>query len=167
MAGQPIGAASDLAAAGRLWLSGRPLEAGRALTALIPPEARPRWAGRIVAWAATRSKIGPLPAVQALVAATARAATPDEASAVRDALLAALRHEERSGRFNSLREAVLALALNAARLLVAATAPDPPDPREGWWFVASLKCVGDELDADFAADAWSLLSRFAGCDPDE
>lgn len=94
---QPNDSKSDLAAVEQLWLSGRPLEAGRALTALIPPAARPRWAGRSVAWATVRSKVGPFPEVLALVTATERANTPAETVAVRDVLLAALHQEERSG----------------------------------------------------------------------
>lgn len=62
---------------------------------------------------------------------------------------------------------MLTLALNAARLLIATTAPGPPDPREGWWFVASLKCVGNELDTDFATAAWPLLSQFAESEPSD
>ncbi len=146
-----------LAVAGRLWLGGRPLEAGKALTALVPPDARPAWAGRIVAWATARARMTAFPEIAVLVAATERAVTVAEATAVRDALAATLEREQESGRFDSLREAVLILALNAARLLVAAHGDSPPDPHEGWWFVASLKCVGDELDEAFAADAWPLL----------
>ncbi len=150
-----------LATAGRFWLGGRPLEAGKALTAIVPPAARPVWAGRIVAWATARAKMTAFPEIAALVAATERAVTAVEATAVRDALAATLAREQGSGRFDSLREATLILALNAAHLLVAAEDEAPPDPREGWWFVASLKCVGDELDADFAKDAWPLLREFA------
>ena len=153
-------AADALAAAGRLWLGGRPLEAGKALTAIVPPAARPAWAGRIVAWTMARAKMTAFPEIAALVAATARPITAAEATAVRDALAATLAREQTSGRFNSLREAVLILALNAAHLLVAAHNTAPPDPHEGWWFVASLKCVGDELDEDFARDAWPLLREF-------
>lgn len=149
-----------LAAAGRLWLGGRPLEAGKALTALVPPAARPAWAGRIVAWAMARAKVTAFPEIAALVAATERPVSAAEATAVRDAVAATLSREQSSGRFDSLREAILILALNAAHLLVAAHSAAPPDPREGWWFVASLKCVGDELDEDFAKDAWPLLRDF-------
>ena len=149
-----------LAAAGRLWLGGRPLEAGRALTAIVPPAARPAWAGRIVAWATARARVTAFPEIAALVAATEHPASAAEANAVRDALAATLAREQRSGRFNSLREALLILALNAAQLLVAAHSDAPPDPRQGWWFVASLKCVGDELDDNFTADAWPLLREF-------
>jgi hypothetical protein len=96
-----------------------------------------------------------------LVAATERPDTvAAEATAMRDALAATLAREQASGRFNSLREAVLILALNAAQLLIAAHNDTPPDPREGWWFVASLKCVGDELDEEFAKDAWPLFRNF-------
>ena len=67
---------------------------------------------------------------------------------------------QQSGRFDSLHEALLTLAANAARLLVAATAPlESADPKESWWFVASLKCVGDELDDGFAAEAWKRLRQ--------
>ncbi len=150
-----------LAAAGRLWLGGRPLEAGKALTALVPPVARPAWAGRIVAWATARAKVAAFPEIAALVAATERPTSAAEATALRDTLAATLTREQGSGRFDSLREAVLILALNAAHLLVAAHSTAPPDQRESWWFVASLKCVGDELDDDFAQDAWPLLREFA------
>lgn len=150
---------ADLAAVERLWMAGRPLEAGRALTLLVPLAARPRWAGRIVAWAYGRSKRRPEPAVVALIAATAQTTAREEAVAQRGAVAALLAQTERTGQFDSLHEALLTLALNAARLLLAATSPEPPDPREGWWFVASLKCVGDELDDDFAADAWKLLAQ--------
>jgi len=149
-----------LAAAGRLWLGGRPLEAGKALTAIVPPAARPAWAGRIVAWATARAKVAAFPEIAALVAATERPVSAAEATALRDTLAATLAREQRSGRFDSLREAILILALNAAHLLVATHNDAPPDPHEGWWFVASLKCVGDELDDDFAADAWPLLHQF-------
>ncbi len=153
-------AADALAAAGRLWLGGRPLEAGKALTVIVSPAARPAWAGRIVAWATARAKVTAFPEIAALVATTARPITTAEATAARDTLAATLAREQTSGRFNSLREAILILALNAAHLLVAAHNTAPPDPHEGWWFVASLKCVGDELDDDFAVDAWPLLRQF-------
>lgn len=149
----------EIEEAGQLWATGRPLEAGRALTALVPPAARPRWAGRVLAWAYARSRIPPVPEVEALITALQQPVTPEEAVARRDAVAAVLEREEQSGRFNSLREAVLALALNAARLLVAATTPGEPDPKEGWWFVASLKCVGDELDEGFGAEAWEFLRQ--------
>jgi len=155
-----------LAAAGRRWLGGRPLEAGKALTALVPPAARPAWAGRIVAWATARAKVTAFPEIAALVAATERAVTAAEATAVRDALETTLAREQASGRFDSLREAILILALNAAHLLVAAYSDAPPDPHEGWWFVASLKCVGDELDDAFATDAWPLLMHPNGASGD-
>jgi len=150
-----------LAAAGRLWLGGRPLEAGKALTAIVPPAVHPAWAGRIVAWATARAKGMAFPEIAALVAATERPVSAAEATALRDTLAATLAREQRSGRFDSLREAILILALNAAHLLVAAHSAAPPDQREGWWFVASLKCVGDELGDDFAQDAWPLLREFA------
>jgi len=149
-----------LAAAGRLWLGGRPLEAGKALTAIVPPAVRPAWAGRIVAWATARAKVTAIPEIAALVAATERPVSAAEATALRDTLATTLAREQWSGRFDSMREAVLILALNAAHLLVAAHSAAPPDPREGWWFVASLKCVGDELDDDFAEEAWPLLREF-------
>ena len=152
---------SDLTAAGQLWISGRPLEAGRALTALVPPQARPRWAARIVAWAYQRGRRQPEPEVVALVMALADGATGEEAIAQRDAIAALLARVEQSGQFDSLHEALLTLAANAARLLVAATVPDSADPKEGWWFVASLKCVGDELDDGFAAEAWKRLRQIA------
>ena len=159
MADSHSAAAPDIATAEHLWMGGRPLEAGRALTLLVPPAARPRWAGRIVAWAYQRSKRRPEPAVVALIAATAQPTTRAGAVAHRDAVAAILAQTERTGRFDSLHEALLTLALNAARLLLAATSPEPPDPKEGWWFVASLKCVGDELDDGFAAEAWRLLEQ--------
>jgi hypothetical protein len=145
--------------AGRLWATGRPLEAGRALTALVPPAERPRWAGRVLAWAYTRSRIPPAAEVETLITALRQRVTPAEAVALRDGVAAVLGREEQSGRFDSLREAVLTLALNAARLLVAATAPDESDPKIGWWFVASLKCVSDELDEAFGAEAWEVLRQ--------
>ena len=145
--------------AGRLWATGRPLEAGRALTALVVPVERPRWAGRVLDWAYARSGIPPVPEIEALVAASRRAVTPAEAVALRAAIAGEMDRAERSGRFDSLHEAVLGLALNAARLLVAATSPDQADPKAGWWFVASLKCVGDELDEGFGAEAWDVLSQ--------
>ena len=154
-------ASTDLAAAGRLWASSHPLEAGRALTALIPTETRPRWAGRIVAWAYQRSRRKPEPEILALVVATTKAATHEEASARRDAVAAILARVQQSGRFDSLHEALLTLALNAARLLVAAAAPESADPKESWWFVASLKCVGDELDEGFTTEAWKRLRQIA------
>jgi hypothetical protein len=144
--------------AARLWLTGRPLEAGRALTALVPPAERPRWAGRVLAWAYARSGIAPVPEIEDLLAALQRPATPDEATALHTAISEALAREEESGRFDSLREAVLTLALNAARLLLATTGSDQPDPKTGWWFVASLKCVGDVLDEGFGAEAGDALS---------
>lgn len=147
----------DLAAAKGLWLGGRPLEAGRALATLVPEGERPAWAGRVLAWAYARSKVAPDPAVAAVIAAASDGAH-DAAHAL--ALIeAALEREQHSGRFNSLREAVLTLARNAAQLLPGAL-PDPPDPRLAWWFVASLKCVGDELEDTFAAEAWPHLARF-------
>ena len=154
-----------LAAAGRLWLGGRPLEGGKALTAIVPPTARPAWAGRIVAWATARARVTAFPEIAALVATTEHPIGAAEADTVRDDLAATLAQEQESGRFDSLREAILILALNAAHLLVAAHDDSPPDPREGWWFVASLKCVGDELDDDFATDAWPLLRNFEGGEP--
>lgn len=91
------------------------------------------------------------PEIAALVAATA----------VRDALATTLAREQGSGRFDSLREATPILALNAAHISSSPThSAAPPDPRKRWWFVASLKCVGDELDDDFAKDAWPLLRDF-------
>lgn len=152
---------AELAAAGQLWASGRPLEAGRALIALVLPDARPRWAGRIVAWAYQRSRRQPEPEVVALVMALADGTTGEEAIAHHDAVAAILARVEQSGRFDSLHEALLALALNAARLLVAAASLESVDPKEGWWFVASLKCVGDELDEGFAAEAWKRLRQIA------
>src|SRR5436305_15198269 len=107
--------------AARLWLTGRPLEAGRALTALVSPAERPRWAGRVLAWAYARSGIAPVPAIEDLLAALQRPATPAEATALHTAISEVLAREEESGRFDSLREAVLTLALNAARLLLATT----------------------------------------------
>ena len=158
---RPSTTPSDLAAVKHLWTGGRPLEAGRALTALVPPAARPRWAGRIVAWAYQRGRRQPEPEVVALVMALANGATEEEAIAHRDAIAAILAGVEQSGRFDSLHEALLTLVLNAARLLVAAAAPASADPKEGWWFVASLKCVGDELDDGFAVEAWKRLRQIA------
>ena len=152
---------ASIEAAGQLWATGRPLEAGRALTALVAPADRPRWAGRILGWAYARSGIPAAPEVEALIAATRHPVTPDEAVALRDTIATALARAEGSGRFDSLREAVLGLALNAARLLEAATLPDREDPRVGWWFVAGLKCVGDELEEGFGAEAWDHLSQLA------
>jgi len=158
------GAASQaLAEAGRLWLAGRPLEAGRLLTTLVTPEARPRWAGRVLAWAYARSRIARSPEVEAIVALAASPTgagldTARAAHAAIEAIEAALLRAERSGRFDSLQEAVLTLARNAMRLLPG-LAPEPPDQRTGWWFVASLKCVGDELDDAFAAEAWVVLAQ--------
>ncbi len=152
---------TELTAARQLWTSGRPLEAGRALTALVPPQTRPRWAGRIVAWAYQRGRRKPEPEVMALIMALADGATAQEAIAQRDAIAAILAVVEQSGRFDSLHEALLTLALNAARLLVAAASPESADPKECWWFVASLKCVGDELDDGFAAEAWKRLRQIA------
>jgi hypothetical protein len=151
----------DLAATEALWKGRRPLEAGRALTALVPPAARPRWAGRIVAWAYRRSGRKPEPAIVALLAALGE--PDDQAAAVehRDTVAALLAQTERNGRFDSLHEALLTLALNAARLLVASQASTSPDPKEGWWFVASLKCVADELDESFRAEAWDYLRQIA------
>ena len=146
-----------LAAAEELWLSGRPLEAGRALAALVPESGRPAWAGRVLAWAYTRSKIAPEPAVMAVIAAAGEGA--DNAAHALALIDEALTREERSGRFDSLREAVLTLARTAAQLLPGAL-PDTPDPRLTWWFVASLKCVGDELEETFAAEAWPVLACF-------
>jgi hypothetical protein len=149
----------DLAAIEALWKGRRPLEAGRALTALVPPAARPRWAGRIVAWAYRRSRRKPEPPIVALLAALEE--PRDRAMAVkhRDAVAALLAQTERNGRFDSLHEALLTLALNAARLLVADETATPPDPKEGWWFVASLKCVADEFDESFIDEAWHYLRQ--------
>jgi hypothetical protein len=135
------------------------LEAGKALAVLVPEDERVRWAGRVLAWAYERSRIAAEPAVAAVVAATQRPTTPEEATAMLQAIEEALERAERSGRFDSLHEAVLTLARNAARLIPGAT-PEPPDPRLAWWFVASLKCVGDELDECFAAEAWPVLARW-------
>jgi hypothetical protein len=159
MGDENLTAPSPLEAARQLWTSGRPLEAGRALTVLVSPQARPRWAGRIVAWAYQRGRSQPEPEVVALVMALANGAMGEEAIAHRDAIAAILTRVEQSGRFDSLHEALLTLALNAARLLVAAAAPEAADPKEGWWFVASLKCVGNELDDGFAAEAWKRLRQ--------
>ena len=161
MTDTPITTSTDLTAARQLWTGGRPLEAGRALTALIPVEVRPRWAGRIVAWAYQRSRRKSEPEIMALVMALAAGANREEAVAHRDTVAAILARVEQSGRFDSLHEALLTLALNAARLLVAAAAPEAADPQEGWWFVASLKCVGDELDEGFAVEAWKRLRQIA------
>lgn len=151
----------------RLWATGRPLEAGRALTALVAPAMRPRWASRVLTWAYKRSGIPAIPEIEALLAAIERPVSPDEAIALRDTIAAALDRAEHSGRFDSLHEAVLAHALNAARLLVAASAPDQADLRVGWWFVASLKCIGDEMDEGFGAEAWDVLRRVDGAgDPE-
>lgn len=146
--------------AGRLWLAGRPLEAGRLLTTLVTPEARPHWAGRVLAWAYARSRIARVPAVDTIVALAAgpAGAGVDATRAAHAAIEAALLRAERSGRFDSLQEAVLTLARNAVRLLPG-PAPEPLDQRAGWWFVASLKCVGDELDDAFAAEAWAVLAQ--------
>jgi hypothetical protein len=149
----------DIADAARLWMTGRPLEAGRALTALVPPADRPRWAGQVLAWAYPRSGISPVPAIDDLLAALQRPVPPDEAAALQAAIAEVLAREEESGRFDSLREAVLTLALNAARLLLATTGTDHPDPKTGWWFVASLKCVGDVLDEGFGPEAWETLGQ--------
>ena len=148
-------ARDEVAAARGLWLGGRPLEAGRALAAIVPVEERAAWAGRVVAWAHRRSGVGPLVAVGLVIAAAGGQADGGAASA---AITAALGREQRSGRFDSLREAVLTLAHNAALLLPGA-AGGASDPRLAWWFVASLKCVGDELGAGFAAEAWPILAR--------
>ena len=150
---------SALAAIEALWLSGRPLEAGRALTALIPPEMRPRWAASIVRHAYGSSRRHPEQQVVDLLAALTDDVDSETAAARRDAVAALLNQVEHNGRFDSLHEALLTLALNAARLLVAATADTPPEPKEGWWFVASLKCVADELDDTFMAEAWDQLRR--------
>ncbi|HEY8602500.1 MAG TPA: hypothetical protein VIL85_29020 [Thermomicrobiales bacterium] len=152
-------AITDLAVAEQLWIGGRPLEAGRALTALIPNGARPRWAGQIVAWAYRRARRQPEAEVVALVTALADGATREEAIRHRDAIAAILERVQQSGRFDSLHEALVTLALNASRLLVAAPSPESTDPKEGWWFVASLKCVGDELDDGFAVEAWERLRQ--------
>ncbi len=161
MTDNPMTTSTKFTVARQLWTSGRPLEAGRALTALIPIEVRPRWAGRIVAWAYQRSRRKPEPEVMALIMALANGTSSEKAIAHRDTVAAILAVVEQSGRFDSLHEALLTLALNAARLLVAAAAPTSVDPKEGWWFVASLKCVGDELDDGFAAEAWKRLRQIA------
>ena len=151
----------DLATIETLWKGRRPLETGRALMALVPPAARPRWAGRIVAWAYRRSGREPEPPIVALLAAMGGPPGQSAAVAHRDAIAALLAQTERNGRFDSLHEALLTLALKAASLLVAAQATTPPDPQEGWWFVASLKCVADELDESFLTEAWDYLRQFA------
>jgi hypothetical protein len=161
MTDTPLTTPTELTTARQLWTSGRPLEAGRALTALIPIEVRPRWAGRIVAWAYQRSRRKPEPEVMALIMVLANGTSSEKAIAHRDTVAAILAVVEQSGRFDSLHEALLTLALNAARLLVAAAAPTSADPKEGWWFVASLKCVGDELDDGFAAETWKRLRQIA------
>ncbi len=153
---------AGLAEAERLWLAGRPLEAGRVLWALVPEAHRARWAGRVLAWVREQSTLpadldGPQ-AVAAVLAATLGAAEPDEAAAAYREVDTALRRAEASGRFNSLEEAVLALARNAARLVPGAVA-EALEPSAGWWFVASLKCVGDEFGPQFAAEAWPVLAR--------
>jgi hypothetical protein len=155
-----------LAEAKRLWLGGRPLEAGRALAALVPERERMRWAGRVLAWAYRRSGIGSEPAVDGVIAAALGMSGVDGEAAFA-AIEEALGRAEGDGRFDSLREAVLTLARNAARLVPGAVA-EPSDPRVAWWFVASLKCVGDELEEGFAAEAWPVLAGFGdrlGTDP--
>ena len=151
-----------LAQAEQLWLGGRPLEAGRVLWGLVPEAHRARWAGRVLAWVRQQSTLpadlGGPQAVAAVIAATLGAAAPDEAAVAYREIDAALRRAEASGRFNSLEEAVLALARNAARLVPGAV-EDAPAPSAGWWFVASLKCVGDELGPQFASEAWPVLAR--------
>ncbi len=161
MTDNPMTTSTELTVARQLWTSGRPLEAGRALTALIPVASRPRWAGRILAWAYQHSRRKPEPEIMALVMALADGASREEAVAHRDAVTAILAVVEQAGRFDSLHEALLTLALNAARLLVAAASPEAANPKECWWFVASLKCVGDELDDGFAAEAWKRLRQIA------
>jgi hypothetical protein len=96
------------------------------------------------------------PAVEGVIAATQGESAAAEA--YRE-IEAALERAERDGRFDSLRESVLTLARNAARLVPGAT-PEPADERVAWWFVASLKCVADELDEEFTAEAWPVLARF-------
>jgi hypothetical protein len=96
--------------------------------------------------------------VTAVVAVTQGLTTPEEAAMAFRTIEEALERAERSGRFGSLREAVLTLARNAAQL-IPGVAPDPPDARLMWWFVASLQCVGDELEESFAAEAWPVLAR--------
>jgi hypothetical protein len=150
---------AQLTEAERMWLGGRPLEAGRALAALVPENERVRWAGRVLTWAFERSRIAAEPAVAAVIAATQEPTSPEDAATVFRAIEEALERAERSGRFDSLHEAVLTLARNAARIIPGA-APEPPDPRLAWWFVASLKCVGDELEEEFAAEAWPVLARW-------
>lgn len=150
---------ATLAEAEGLWRGGRPLAAGRALAALVPEGERARWAGRVLAWAYGRSGAGVEPAVEGVIAAAAGDEGADGAAAFGE-IEAALRRAEGDGRFDSLRESVLTLARNAARLVPGAV-PEPEDPRVAWWFVASLKCVGDELDEGFAAEAWPVLAGFA------
>jgi hypothetical protein len=149
---------ATLEEAARLWAAGRPLEAGRLLTSLVRPENRPRWAGRVLAWAYARGGVARMPEVEAVIAATAEGAGGERAAEVYAAIDAAFRREERSGRFDSLREAILTLARNAAGLLPDATRGGP-EPQTGWWFVAGVKCVGDVADERFTADAWPVLAR--------
>lgn len=149
--------AAALAEAARLWHGGRPLAAGKRLWPLVPPADRARWAARVLAWAYAESGLPPgwwgHAAVAAVIAASAGAG--DDAGVADAEVDAALRRAETSGRFDSREEAVLALARNAARLLPGAAASDP---RAGWWFVASLKRVADEVGPGLIAGAWPLLA---------
>jgi hypothetical protein len=130
------------------------------LAGLVPMGERARWAGRVLAWAYRRSGVGVEPAVEGVIAAAAGVGELGGAEAF-GAIEAALERAEGDGRFASLRESVLTLARNAARLVPGAV-PEPDDPRVVWWFVASLKCVGDELEEGFAAEAWPVLAGGGG-----
>jgi len=145
------------------WQSGHQLHAGCILYERVPRELRPVWAASVLA-AACRH----IPMVPEIEAVLTFARNPNEwgdgaegkcaeAHGFFDAVRArTLQCENR----NRLYKSILVLAENVAKVTYNVYGyPAPFDHDAGWRIAQNLSCVVAAVnDAEFAAEAWSILS---------
>jgi hypothetical protein len=157
----------DVRQAAELWNNGNTLEAGRLLFEMIPPDARPGWASRILRFAIDKSDMTYSPIQEIADIAD----HPDEWErahqvfhGLRERTLD-LDEKRRKGGLTKQEDILVKLLLIAelvAKVTYNATDPsDEFDEDSGWWIAVTLRDFVDCLDDEsFSREAWLTLSTY-------
>jgi hypothetical protein len=138
----------------RHWDAGRALDAGRVVYEAIPPHRRPLWAARVLRLVC--ELIPPVPEINAVLSL---AAEPARWANAHDAFRAMRRLTLQVEGKDPLREGVLFLAENVAKVTYnAAGCPAPFDADAGWWIAQNVHFLAERLgDPEFERRAWEAL----------